>query len=91
MAFSSILPPEEERRRLFEAFTQTLQALEGQPLILFIDDLHWADQATLDWLVYFVDRLRHEPLLLVGALLLPMTAASLFGYGSVMFMYAKRR
>ena len=61
------LPPEEERHRLFEAFTQTLRALESQPLILFIDDLHWADQATLDWLVYLVDRMREEPLLLVGA------------------------
>ena len=61
------LPPEEERHRLFEAFTQVLHALQGQPLILFIDDLHWADSATLDWLLYLVDRLRHEPLLLVGA------------------------
>ncbi len=62
-----VLPPEEERPRLFEAFTQTLRALEGQPLILFIDDLHWADHATLDWLIYLVDRMRDEPLLLVSA------------------------
>ena len=31
------------------------------------------------------------PLLLTGALFLPMTAASLLGYGSVMFIFAKRR
>jgi DNA-binding SARP family transcriptional activator len=62
-----VLPPEEERPRLFEAFTQTLRALKGRPLILFIDDLHWADHTTLDWLVYLVDRMPNEPLLLVSA------------------------
>ncbi|MGB0387260.1 MAG: BTAD domain-containing putative transcriptional regulator [Ardenticatenaceae bacterium] len=60
-------PPDEQRLRLFEAFTQALQALEGRPLILFVDDLHWADQATLDCLLYLVDRMRHEALLLVAA------------------------
>ncbi len=63
----SALPPEEEQRRLFEAFVQTLRALNATPLVLFIDDLHWADQATLDWLVYLTDRMRREPLLLVGS------------------------
>lgn len=61
------LPPEEERGRLFEAFTQVLHALNNDLLVLFIDDVHWVDRATLDWLVYLVDRTRHEPLLLVGA------------------------
>ncbi|HMA35857.1 MAG TPA: BTAD domain-containing putative transcriptional regulator [Chloroflexia bacterium] len=63
----AVLPPEEERRRVFEAFTQTLAVLQGQPLILFLDDLHWADRATLDWIDYLVHRLRETPLLLVGA------------------------
>jgi len=67
LAAPATLPPEEERHRLFTAFTETLRALESWPLILFIDDLHWSDQATLDWLVYLVDRMREEPLLLVGA------------------------
>lgn len=61
------LPPEEERRRIFEAFVQCLLALDGRPLIFFVDDLHWADRATLDWLGYLVHRLRDEPLLLVAA------------------------
>jgi DNA-binding SARP family transcriptional activator/tetratricopeptide (TPR) repeat protein len=61
------VPPEEEQRRMFEAFTQTFHSLAGQPLLLFIDDLHWADQTTLDCLVYLVDRLRDTPLLLAGA------------------------
>lgn len=61
------LPPEEERHRLFEALTQSLLALGSSPLVLFVDDVHWADQATLDWLVYLVHRLRAEALLLVLA------------------------
>ncbi len=61
------LPPAEERGRLFEAFTQIVLSFKARPLLFFIDDLHWADQATLDWLVYLVERLREEPLLLVAA------------------------
>lgn len=61
------LPAAEERRRLFEAFIQILRAHAATPLLLFIDDLHWADHATLDWLVYLTDRMREEALLLVMA------------------------
>ncbi len=60
------LSPTEERGLIAEALTQFLRTLAGQPLILFIDDLHWADTATLDWLLYLTDRMAHEPLLLVG-------------------------
>ncbi|MBI3943452.1 MAG: AAA family ATPase, partial [Chloroflexi bacterium] len=60
------LPPEEERSRFFEAFTQFFMALETWPLVFFLDDLHWADRATLDWLGYMVRRLRHRPFLLVA-------------------------
>jgi tetratricopeptide (TPR) repeat protein len=59
------LPPDEEHYRLFEAFTQLMIALSGRPLCLFIDDIHWIDPSTLDWLVYLSDRLESEALLLV--------------------------
>ncbi len=61
------LPPEEERRRVYEALLHCVRALNARPLILFIDDLHWIDQASLSWLDYL---LRHfsAPLLLVGTL-----------------------
>lgn len=62
-----VLPPEEERSRVFEAFTQFLLSFNARPLLFFIDDLHWADRATLDWLGYLVRRLWDQPLLLVTA------------------------
>jgi DNA-binding SARP family transcriptional activator len=63
----AVLPAAEERRRVFEAFVQCVLALGGQPLVFFIDDLHWADNATLDWLGYLVHRMREAALLLVAA------------------------
>ena len=56
-----------EQRRVFEALTRLLAECVSRPLIVFVDDLHWADHATLGWLAYTVDRLAHEPFLLVGA------------------------
>lgn len=61
------LPFEEERKHLFEAFAQFLSTTNTGPLVLFMDDLHWVDQATLDWLGYFVQRQREQGLLLVLA------------------------
>lgn len=64
---SAELPPEEERRRLFEALTQTLLAAGGRPLVLFVDDAQWADDATLTWLSYLLNRLRDEAFVLILA------------------------
>ncbi len=42
-----------ERNHLFEAVTRLLSVLAARtPLILFLEDLHWADTATLDLLHY---------------------------------------
>lgn len=60
------LPRDEEQRHVFEALVQGLLALRADPLILFFDDLHWADQTTLTWLGYLTHRLRQQPLLLVA-------------------------
>ncbi len=37
------------------------------PLVLLIDDVHWADQETLRWLAAFAERLAELPVLLVVA------------------------
>ncbi len=59
---------ETERSRLFEGVVRFLVALSRQrPLILFLDDLHWADQATLALLQYLARHVTRERILLVGA------------------------
>ncbi len=56
------------RNHLFEAVTRLLTVLATRThLILFLDDIHWADTATLDLLHYLVRRFteRATPLLLL--------------------------
>ncbi|MGI8553090.1 MAG: ATP-binding protein, partial [Dehalococcoidia bacterium] len=62
-----VLEPEAARFRLFEAVSQTLHnAAQARPLLLLLDDLHWADTASLRLLQFLVQRLGDAPLLLVG-------------------------
>jgi DNA-binding SARP family transcriptional activator len=65
--------------RFFEAISQVLPSIcslrsESYPLphplipapgVLFVDDLHWADTASLDLLTYLVRRLPRRPLLIL--------------------------
>jgi DNA-binding CsgD family transcriptional regulator/tetratricopeptide (TPR) repeat protein len=52
--------------RLFELVLGVLErAAAQQPLMLIIEDLHWADRATLDLVSFLVGELRDAPLLLV--------------------------
>ena len=68
-----LLPPHEDGQRLHLAFARFVQALAqpARPLLLFLDDLQWADEATLQLLEML---LRDDPdaapraLLVVGAL-----------------------
>ncbi|HEY3078477.1 MAG TPA: AAA family ATPase, partial [Chloroflexota bacterium] len=48
--------------RFLEGVSQVLAALVGAGGILFLDDAHWADQASLDLLTYLVRRLHTRPL-----------------------------
>ena len=59
-----------QRTRLFQALARAaLGPTPGQsdPLLLFLDDLQWADGETLDWLVYLLHSEPGAPLLIVGA------------------------
>jgi transcriptional regulator with XRE-family HTH domain len=55
------------QQRLFAQVRRLLAALaERQPLALLLDDLHWADAASLDLLQYLARHMRDQLLLLVG-------------------------
>jgi len=57
-----------QRLRLFDALVRCLLALAARrPLLLVLDDLHWADDATLAWLEHLGPRLGAARLLVVGA------------------------
>jgi DNA-binding CsgD family transcriptional regulator len=62
------LPAEQARLRLYEAVDTFLAAIAAtHPLLLILDDLQWADPASLDVLCYVA---RHQPagrLLILGA------------------------
>jgi predicted ATPase len=45
------LDPEQDRRRLLHALGQYL--LDREPVLLVIEDIHWSDRTTLDFLVHF--------------------------------------
>ena len=60
-----VLGPRELREQGFAALTDALHALARQaPLLLVLDDLHWADDASLDFVQQFA-RAAPVPLLLV--------------------------
>jgi predicted ATPase len=59
----------EARARLFEALCQLILELASgsRPVLLCLDNLHWADDTTLDWLAYLGRQLRGNRLLVIGA------------------------
>ncbi|MGI8549880.1 MAG: ATP-binding protein, partial [Dehalococcoidia bacterium] len=61
------LEPESARFRLFEAVSRFLRnASQAQPLVVFLDDLHWADKASLLLLQLLTRDLGEERLLVIG-------------------------
>ena len=61
------LEPEQARFRLFDSVTAFLKnAALSQPLLLVLDDLHWADKPSLMMLQFLAREMGGSPLLLVG-------------------------
>jgi DNA-binding SARP family transcriptional activator len=65
-------PPGDEtggRTRLYEGVAAALDAAccSGGAGAIFVDDLHWADDASLDFMSYLLHRLRERPLLVLTA------------------------
>ncbi len=57
------------KNRFYEGLRQIMASLlcVQRAGVLFFDDLHWADHATLDWLAYLARRLQDLPILVVAA------------------------
>jgi tetratricopeptide (TPR) repeat protein len=68
LAPNAPLSPSEERLRMFDSAARLLRALAAERgLLVFVDDLHWADQGTLSLLHYLLRHLRGDRVLLLGA------------------------
>jgi tetratricopeptide (TPR) repeat protein len=62
------LEPEAERLRLFESVSEFLHnAATANPVVLFLDDLHWADKPSLLLLQHVARNSGGDRLLIVGA------------------------
>ncbi|HSO54643.1 MAG TPA: AAA family ATPase, partial [Actinomycetes bacterium] len=56
-----------DRSESFAAWRRFVQAMAaGHPLVLVVEDLHWADQAMLEFLEHLVERSADLPLLIVA-------------------------
>ena len=62
-----VLEPEQARFRLFDSITTFLKtASENQPMVLVLDNLHWADRPSLLLLEFLAPELARSHLLVVG-------------------------
>ncbi|RLC47980.1 MAG: hypothetical protein DRI23_10825, partial [Candidatus Cloacimonadota bacterium] len=52
--------------RLFGAITDLLKKAASKPIVICIDDLHWADDQILKWLQYASRNLQDFPILIIG-------------------------
>jgi len=68
LAPNAALSPSEERMRLFDNAARFLQHLAAERgLMVFVDDVHWADQGTLSLLHYLLRHLKHDRVLFLVA------------------------
>jgi class 3 adenylate cyclase/tetratricopeptide (TPR) repeat protein len=63
-----VLEANDARLRLFDNIARTFESIAApRGLVLFLDDLHWADESTLSLLHYLLRHLRASRVLIVGA------------------------
>jgi AAA ATPase domain len=54
------------RARVFDAVGQALRRASDRPVVVVLEDLHWADRSTVDLLRFLSQQHRHGALLFVG-------------------------
>jgi TOMM system kinase/cyclase fusion protein len=60
------LPPQRLRQKTMETLAAILlHATRPQPVLLVIEDLHWADHSTIEYLGFLVDRVESAPILIL--------------------------
>ncbi len=53
-----LMSPFAKRQKIMEGVTQALLSeARNRPLLLVVEDLHWADASTLEWLALFIEQL----------------------------------
>jgi len=61
------VPPEQQQRHLFKNVLEFLSRGSAEkPMVMLLDDLHWADESSLRLLDYIAARLGELPILMVG-------------------------
>ena len=61
---SLCLPPVRERQEMFRALKEWLRAYSGkQPVLFIVEDLHWLDASTLEFLGEFLAEGLHDRVL----------------------------
>jgi tetratricopeptide (TPR) repeat protein len=58
--------PQQEKRRLFAALAQFfIDQATRQPVLLIVEDLHWSDDSSLEFLLYLSRRCTNLPMLMI--------------------------
>src|SRR5215207_3018223 len=58
--------PKQEKRHLFQALVQTITELaQNHPLIIILEDLHWSDSTSLEFLLLLARRISSQPVFLL--------------------------
>lgn len=66
LASNSPLDPEQEKRRLFGALARFFGHMASvQPLMIVIEDLHWADDTSLEFILHLARQIARKPILLL--------------------------
>ena len=61
------LPAAQQRGYLFQSFSEGLaRVARTRPQLLVLEDLHWADEATLALLIYLASRIAQLPAVIIG-------------------------